>query len=121
MRTTQSVNTDPANYLWAQNRTASITTVVPGLYEVTFGFFTHQKPTVQLLVNEEPVLAAVSSSSYVVHHPAGRLEEKTRRHSAGSVTGLTLIDFLALPPQARVSITYTGADVGEGFLSLKKL
>lgn len=75
----------------------------------------------QLLINEEPVLAAVSSSSYVVHHPSsGRLEDP-RRHSAGSVTGLTLIDFVALPPRARVSITYTGAELGEGFISLKKL
>jgi hypothetical protein len=43
------------------------------------------------------------------------------RISAGNVTGLTLIDFLALPPRARVAITYSGEEIGEGFLSLKKL
>jgi hypothetical protein len=43
------------------------------------------------------------------------------RHPAGNVTGLTLIDFLALPPKARIAITYNGEDGGEGFISLKKL
>ena len=43
------------------------------------------------------------------------------RHSAGNVTGLTLVDFLALPPRARIAITYSHEETGEGFLSLKKL
>ena len=30
---------------------ATITCTAPGLYEVTFGFYTRRKPTVQLLVN----------------------------------------------------------------------
>ena len=35
--------------------------------------------------------------------------------------GLTLIDFIALPARARISISYSG-DVGaEGFLGLRKL
>lgn len=74
----------------------------------------------QLLVNGEPVLAAVNSASYVVHHSSGRLTS-VGRHSAGNITGLTLIDFLALPPHAKLAITYNGEDPGEGFLSLKKL
>lgn len=98
----------------------TIMTVAPGLYEVTFGFFTHRKPTIQLLINGEPVLAAINSSSYVVHHSSGRMTS-IGRHPAGNVTGLTLIDFLALPPRARVAITYSGEETGEGFISLKKL
>jgi isoquinoline 1-oxidoreductase alpha subunit len=39
------------------------------LYEVTFGFFTRNKPSVQLLVNGEPVL----SCSYPVCAAAGQL------------------------------------------------
>jgi hypothetical protein len=41
--------------------------------------------------------------------------------AAGSVTGLTLIDFLALPPRAKISITYTGEEGAEGFVGLRKL
>eukprot|EP00965_Chrysotila_dentata_P039572 1315178-Pleurochrysis_carterae.AAC.2 len=40
--------------------------------------------------------------------------------SLSVVAGLTLIDFLALPPKARVSCTYQGEE-GEGFLGLRKI
>ena len=115
----ESVNTDPQNFRWEPDR-AAIHTVAPGLYEVTFGFFTKKKPAVQLLVNGEPVLAAVNSASYVLHHSSGRLTS-VGRHPAGNVTGLTLIDFIALPPRAKISVTYSGETGGEGFISLKKL
>ena len=114
----QTVNTDPENYLWERDR-VHITLSQPGLYEVTFGFFCRKKPSVQLLVNDEPVLAAVNTASYVVHHSSGRLTS-SGRHPAGNITGLTLIDFLSLPADARVALTYKG-EGGEGFLSLKKL
>jgi hypothetical protein len=93
---------------WCQVDATAITTTAPGLYEVTFGFFTRKKPTVQLLVNGEPVVSAVNSASYAVHHSSGRLAA-IGPHPAGNVTGLTLIDFLALPPKARVTVTYQGA------------
>ena len=83
------------------------------------GFFTRKKPSVQLLVNGEPVLSAVNSASYAVHHSSGRLAA-VGPHPAGNVTGLTLLDYLALPPKARVSISYQGEEGGEGFLGLRK-
>mmetsp|Transcript_29692 Transcript_29692/g.95427 ORF Transcript_29692/g.95427 Transcript_29692/m.95427 type:complete len:501 (+) Transcript_29692:516-2018(+) len=115
----QSVNTDPDNFFWERDK-VNIVTTTPGLYEVTFGFFTRKKPSVQLLINGEPVLAAVNSASYVVHHSSGRLTS-VGRHPAGNVTGLTMVDFLALPPKARVALTYSGEEGGEGFLGLRKL
>lgn len=105
--------------MWEEDRT-QILTVAPGLYEVTFGFFSAKKPTVQLLVNGEAVLSAVNSSSYVIHHSAGRLKS-AGKHSAGNLTGLTLIDFIALPPRARLSISYSGENCAEGFIGLRKL
>ena len=71
--------------MWEKDKT-SILTVAPGLYEVVFGFFAKKKPTVQLLVNGEPVLSAVNSASYVVHHSSGQLKNAPK-HSAGNVTG----------------------------------
>ena len=115
----QNINTNPENFVWEKDRTA-ITTTAPGLYEITFGFFTKKKPSVQLLVNGDPVLSAVNSSSYVVHHSSGRLAP-VAQHPAGNVTGLTLIDFLALPPNARISCSYQGEEGGEGFLGLRKM
>ena len=114
-----AVNTNPENFVWERDRCA-ITTVAPGLYEVSFGFFTRKKPSVQLLVNGEPVLSAVNSASYAVHHSSGRLAA-VGPHPAGNVTGLTLIDYIALPPKARISCSYQGEEGGEGFLGLRKL
>jgi len=52
-----------------------ILTVAPGLYEINFGFYCAKQPTVQVLVNGEPILSAVNTSSYVIHHSAGKLKQ----------------------------------------------
>ena len=66
------------------------------------------------------MLSAINNSSYVLHHSSGRLAT-IGEHPSGNVTGLTCIDFLALPPRARMAMTYQGEDGAEGFLALKKL
>lgn len=96
-------------------------TVAPGLYEVNFGFFSSKQPTVQVLVNGEPILSAVNASSYVIHHSAGKLKQTGKPHSDGNLTGLTMIDFIALPARARLTLSYTGEKKCEGFLGLRKL
>jgi len=115
----QTVNTAPDNYLWEKEKT-SIMVVSPGLYEITMGFYSNKKPTVQLLINGEPVLSAVNSSAYVLHHSSGKLKN-VGKHSGGNITGLTMIDFIAIPERARVSLSYSGEEGAEGFLGLKKL
>ena len=127
----QSVNTCPENFLWQEDKTL-ILTVAPGLYEISFGFYTGmaKKPTVQVLVNGETILSAVNSSSYVIHHSAGKFKGGAATVAAGSsktpgsgcnLTGLTLIDFIALPAKARVSLSYSGEPGAEGFFGLRKL
>ena len=98
-----------------------VLTVAPGLYEISFGFYSAKQPTVQVLVNGEPILSAVNTSSYVIHHSAGKLKQTGKQHSAGNLTGLTMIDFIALPARARISLSYSGAPKCEGFLGLRKL
>ena len=66
------------------------------------------------------MLSAVNSSSYVIHHSSGKLKGASR-HSAGNLAGLTLIDFIALPARARLSLSYSGDLGAEGFLGLRKL
>jgi hypothetical protein len=57
-----------------------ILTIAPGLYEINFGFFSSKQPTIQVLVNGEPILSAVNSSSYVIHHSAGKLKQTGKQH-----------------------------------------
>ena len=123
----QSVNTCPENFLWEEEKTI-ILTVAPGLYEISLGFFCHKKPTVQVIVNGETILTAVNSASYAIHHSSGKLTN-AGKHTAGNLTGLTLIDFIALPARARIQISYSGPNSkqdlqhkgAEGFLGLRKL
>lgn len=49
-----------------------------------------------------------------------KVKQKTK-HTAGNITGLTLVEFVALPARARVAISYEGETKGEGFFSLRKL
>ena len=114
----QCINTAPDNFIWEPDVT-NIIVISPGLYEITFGFYCKKKPTVQLLVNGETILSAVNNASYVIHHSSGRL--KNASTTSGTISGLTLIDFIALPPRAKISLSYSGDRNCEGFLALKKL
>jgi hypothetical protein len=105
----QSVNTCPDNFLWDKDST-SIVALAPGLYEVMFGFYARRRPTIQLLVNGEPVLQRTGKTA----KPGSRVPSST-------VSGVTHIDFLALPARASVTVSYGGDASGEGFLCLRKL
>ena len=86
-----------------------------------------------MLVNGETILSAVNSSSYVIHHSSGKFKGGAavasreggtsigKQHNNGNLTGLTLIDFIALPAKARVSLSYSGEPGAEGFFGLRKL
>lgn len=80
-------------------------------------------------MNGEPVLSLMNSTAYAVHHSSGKLKDlKANTSQAGSAplntsvpTGLTYIEYLMLPPRARVSLSYVCDSPGEGFLSIKRL
>ena len=60
------------------------------------------------------------NNSYVICsvHESNKENGKPK---VGNITGLTMLDFVSLPPKARITISYTGEIGGEGFLGLKKL
>ncbi|CAD8076005.1 unnamed protein product [Paramecium primaurelia] len=110
----QAINTLTENFLWDKDK-PNIIVVAPGIYEITFGFFAKRKPKIDIMVNGETIINAVNNSSYVVHHSSGKLKD-----TKNSVTGLTMIDFISLSSRAKINIAYQG-DLGEGFLSLRKV
>ena len=115
----QIINTSNDNFLWEKDKTF-INIKEGGLYEIKMGFFADKKPMVQILINGEVIISAINSNSYVIHQcPGGRMKE-TGKTSFGNVTGLTMVDFVLLPDNAKLSISYTG-EKGIGFLGLKKL
>ena len=51
----QAINTCPDNFLWEKNRSALVL-AAPGLYQISFGFYSKKQPIVQILVNNEVIL-----------------------------------------------------------------
>ena len=115
----QIINTSNDNFLWEKDKTF-INVKEGGLYEIKMGFFADKKPMIQILINGEVVISAINSNSYVIHQSPGGRMKGTGKTSFGNVTGLTMIDFVLLPDNAKLSISYTG-EKGIGFLGLKKL
>ena len=109
----QTTNTAQDALLWSPS-TTSIVAQIPGLYELTIGFFSEHDPSVQIFVNGELALSFSPKSGK-------RLVARRGSHSAGNVTGWTHVDFVALPRQARVSVAYDGDASAQGFLGLRKL
>ena len=56
----QIANTLPENFVWEKN-SRYIIVVTPGLYEVTYGFFTSSKALVTLYVNDNAVLTTAKN------------------------------------------------------------
>lgn len=113
------MNTCPDNFLWEKSK-SSIICVAPGLYEISFGFYSKKHPAVQVFLNGEPLMS-LQKSQYVIDHGKENKVTNVGKHSAGNVTGLTMLDFIALPARARLSITYTNEAHGEGFFCIRKL
>jgi len=59
-------------------------------------------------------------NSYVIQHTTTKIKN-IGKHATGNITGLTLNDFISLPPRARISVTFIGEAQAEGFLGLRKL
>ena len=51
----QAINTCPDNFLWEKNKSTLIL-AAPGLYQISFGFYSKKPPTVQVYVNNEAIL-----------------------------------------------------------------
>ena len=67
----------------------------------------------QVHVNGEPVMTVAGKGEGVTHHAGGRLQS-SGRYTSSNITGLTHVDFVALPARARLSVTYQGDDDAEG-------
>ena len=115
----QIINTSPDNFIWEKDKSI-INIKEGGLYEINLGFYADKKPIVQIMINGEVVLSAINSNSFIIHQSPGGRMKGTGKTSFGNVTGLTMIDFIILPDNAKLNISYTGEE-GIGFLGLKKL
>jgi hypothetical protein len=120
----ESVNTDPHNLIWEQDKTVVIVTD-PGLYRIEVGFFgsLHLRPIVQILVEGE-VVFTLTSSSYPPSYPV--LPSSSTATSAVTIAslikGTCASEIAFLPPRSRIAVTYKGdLDRVQGFLIIQKV
>lgn len=110
---TQVINTSPENFKW-EKKSGTLIISQAGTYEVTFAFFfPTAKPNVQVLLNSEIIISAVSLQNYVIYNSTGKL----RSYKASQISTQ---EFLVLPSRSHLSLT-TSNNSGEAFISLKKL
>jgi len=116
--THQACNTSPSAFHWAPGARV-ITIAMPGLYEVTAGFFFYsQSPRLELLVNDEVVLTGTNGA---IKGGDALLSSISPRSRNPSTVGCTLLDFVSLPANATVSVLFHGGAGSEGFIGLRKM
>ena len=116
----QSVNTDPTNLIWEQDKTVVVVTS-PGLYRIEVGFFGSQslRPIVSILVEGE-VVFTLTSSSYPPSYPA--LASSSTGGLSSLVKGTSCSEIVFLPPRSRLAVTYKGdLESVQGFLVIQKV
>ena len=107
----QASNSKPGNYIWREENEA-ITTVTPGLYEVSVGIYARIRPRATLALNDLPIARlGWDSDSVKLWSP----------HPDGNLLGLTYFDSFALPPNCRISLSVETQTRAEAFIRLRKL
>ena len=107
----QSINTSPDNFIWNKEKTF-INVIESGLYEINLSFFADKKPTLQILINGEVVLNVGNNISA----NSNKGKSNFSKCSFGNVVGVSIVDFLMLPEQCKIGVSYTGIEGGIGFL-----
>lgn len=114
----QSINTSPDNFIWEKDKTF-IMINEDGLYELNFGFYSDKKPNVQIIVNGEIIINSQNNNNLNKNISMSNKKNGGLNYG-GSITGLSLIEFIMLPKQSKLSVCYNGGN-GMGFIGLKKL
>ena len=107
----ERANTAPDNFLFSQGR-AQLRVATPGLYSLSCAvFFAHPHPTVTINVNGVEAMRRVGA--------------RRTGTTYGQAGGVSLRDFLSLPPNALITVGLDNhggpLDDAQAFLELRKL
>ena len=116
----QSINTSPDNFIWEKDKTY-IMVNENGLYELNFGFYSDKKPNIQILVNGEIIINSQNNNNNnLLNNNYLTTRKINSKNVGGNITGLSVVEFIMLPSQSKLSVCYNGG-IGTGFIGLKKL
>lgn len=126
----QVINSASNNYIWKKG-TNQIVVRVPGLYRLSIFIFTTEMSTIQLYLNDEPLITCTPSSSpssMTSLTPGsqslvsgGPMIIQRLAHSIGEATSVGLEEYISLPPEARIKVFFGSRRPAQGFMGLHKL
>ncbi|TNJ30213.1 hypothetical protein GMRT_14246 [Giardia muris] len=110
-------NTLQSNYIWDTGKSA-ILICLPGCYRIEFVIFSRRRPTIQLHINGEPLICAMSGdvAPYMYLKPKG--------DAMNTYVGQSLMDFLYLGENSRLQLVVVNDHDKaciSGYLSLQKI
>jgi hypothetical protein len=129
----QEINTFPDNYI-LENEKSVLLVKQGGIYEIIFGFYGYdKKPNIQVIVNNEVVISnsnknnkssLYENGSHVLNVTNSGFFKSNKNIGINggfrNITGITLIDYIYLENNSKLSVLYNG-DTARGFLSIKKM
>ena len=117
----QSINTSPDNFIWEKDKTYIVVNE-SGFYELNFGFYSDKKPNIQILVNGEIIINTQNNNcnNLLLNNNYLTNRKNNFKNIIGNITGLSVVEFIMLPSQSKLSVCYNGG-IGTGFIGLKKL
>ena len=128
----QLVNTFPDNYIF-ENEKSIILIKQGGIYELIFGFYGYnKKPNIQIFVNNEVIISnsnkinknIVENGNHVLNVTNSGFYKSNKNIAINggfrNITGITLVDFIYLENNSKLSVFYNGEN-GKGFISIKKI
>lgn len=115
------INTRPENFIRSKENTL-ITVAQPGIYLLTAVFFVMTTPSIEVMINGNPVVSKVKNTDDVVRHEILSESEEYKGGINCGMSSVCLKEYLNLEDEkSRLSISYTGSDNVKGLLCLSKI
>ncbi|ESU39355.1 Hypothetical protein DHA2_11487 [Giardia duodenalis] len=114
---TEVCNTLQSNFIWDTGK-PTILVCLAGCYRVDFVIFGKQRPTVQLHVNGEPIICAMSGDV------APYMYIKPKNQAQNTYVGQSLTDYIYLSENSKLQLIVTSdhdKSCVSGYLSLQKI
>lgn len=114
---TEACNTLQSNFIWDTGK-PTILVCLSGCYRVDFVIFGKQRPTVQLHVNGEPIICAMSGDV------APYMYIKPKNQAQNTYIGQSLTDYIYLSENSKLQLIVTSdhdKSCVSGYLSLQKM
>ena len=128
----QEINTFPDNFI-LENEKSVLFIKQGGIYEIIFGIYGYnKKPNIQIVINNEVIISNSNKNNKSLNENGNHIltvgnsgffkSNKNIAINGGfrNVTGITLIDYINMENNSKLSVFYNGEN-SNGFICIKKV